>query len=204
MIGIKPQKKGLFGKGIDLVNGPPIVAQESPQDMPVGMGFEPKQEPGWKRALVAALGGAVDGAAQYYGGQPLIAQDMMLRQHQQQQAAQAQMQRAQELADYRTKKGIDAEFREAPAPDTFEKALIGAGIDPSSEQARELYRRRADSMAQGQDEFVVVPIPGRGTYAGPKSGLPGALGQGVSAPVGKLTPIGGGTAGNGGGNFPAR
>lgn len=110
--------------------------------------------------------------------------------------------RQNELQDYEAKKQIDQRYQ---APDTFERALAGGGIDPKSEQGRQLYLQRAESMARDpNDEFVVVPIPGRGTYAGPRSGLREAMGQGLpTAPVGRLTPLNpGGGAGNSVGGFP--
>lgn len=140
------------------------------------------------------LAGVADFMARRNGEQPMMA-PMLMGQVQQQQAAAAeaaaaQRKRAMDLADYETKKGIDARYR-VESPDSFEKALAGAGIDPASPEGQALYRGRAESMARDpNDEFVVVPIPGRGTYAGPRSGLADAMGAPQSAPQGvTFTPL---------------
>lgn len=158
---------------------------------------------GAKEGIALALGAIGDA----FTGRPNTAQFLMHNMAQKKAAERAEQQRLQSIQDsrdqYMWQRDFDLKNPKPTAPDAFEKALMGGNIDPSSPQGQELYRRRAEAMARDpDDDFVVVPIPGRGTYAGPKSGLAAAMGQSVpTAPVGKLTPIGGSAPG-GTGMFP--
>lgn len=197
-------KKGLFGKPYGMKSAVMPGMQGNPMTTGGAYGQPMQEKPrsfwqgGDKFTLRDGIAGALaavgDGLSNWSGGGGgavnSLMQSRMAPAQQAAALAAEQRKRAAEMADYRTKKSIDAEFDTGPEPDVFDRALAGAGIDPSSPQGQDLYRRRAESMAQGQDEFVVVPIPGRGTYAGPKSGLPTAMGQAPTAPVGRLTPIG--------------
>ena len=147
------------------------------------------------RAIAGTIG---DFLMQRSGMAPVYAPTMMQERQAAAQAAAEQRKRAEELADWRYKE----DYKSAnAAPDAFERALKGAGIDPASAEGQQLYRGRAEAMARDpNDEFVVVPIPGLGTYAGPRSGLQDAMGGAPQRPVGKLTPMGGG-AGNSVGGF---
>lgn len=170
-----------------------------PEPQRQGGGFFGKGGVG--RAIAGTIG---DVLLQRNGLEPMYGPQMQMQQVFAQRQAEAERQRAADLADYTAKKEIDARYRPEPEPDTFARTLLGAGIDPASPQGIELYRRRAESMANSQDEFVIVPIPGRGTYAGPKSGLPSVFGQGA-APVSEddwnnASPMGG-SGGNVGGGF---
>jgi len=155
---------------------------------------------GWEEK-VSALGGLLRGDPNAVGNY------QALQQHRADQAAalrQQSLKRDQDWQDWIRKEQYKAAN---PTPDAFERTLGMAGIDPNSPEGRALARQRAESMARDpNDEFVVVPIPGRGTYAGPRSGLPMAMGQAAAptAPVGRLTPIQESGASNGVGNFPAR
>ncbi len=180
------------------------VQREMPQP---GMGMEQPQQAEQKKPAFFGQGGVGRAIAgnigdvlmQHNGFAPIYAPAMAQQQQAAAQMAAQQRQRSQGLADWKWKQDYQRDNPQPQAPDTFERTLMGAGIDPNSEQGRQLYQERAASMAGGEDEFVVVPIPGRGTYAGPKSGLPAAMGQ-PAGPRGKLTPMGGGT-GNGVGGF---
>jgi len=137
-------------------------------------------------AIAGALAAIGDGLRGWAGGPTGAVEGLMASRMAPEQQAMAmaaeQRKRAADLADFRAKEQIKAEF--APAEkDAFDRALAGAGIDASSPEGMALYRQRAESMTRDpNDEFVVVPIPGRGTYAGPRSGMAAALGQGVPAP----------------------
>lgn len=183
MIGMK---KGLFGKG--MMPGPmdsAMPAYSMPQDMGVqdanfggGGGAMPAKGGGLKNVLLAALGGAADGASQFFGGQPLIAQNQQMQQIMAFRRAEEQRRRAAELADYRTKLSMQAEFA-TPEKDAFDRALVNAGIDPRSPQGVELYRQRAVTMAQGQpQEPRMVTLPDGRAIFGTMDEIRGVLGGG--------------------------
>ena len=206
MFGARPKTKGLFGKPWEAPSTPGIGDGMTQPEQPMMSAIRaPAEQP--KRGLGTRLFGAgwEDKAFALGGmlrGDPTGA--YMMRQEKQReqdalaQAAAEQRKRAEELADWRYKE----DYKSAnAAPDAFERALKGAGIDPASAEGQQLYRGRAEAMARDpNDEFVVVPIPGLGTYAGPRSGLQDAMGGAPQRPVGKLTPMGGG-AGNSVGGF---
>ena len=211
MIGVK---KGLFGKrqpwmtpgiGDGLPNTMP-EPYSMPQDATMrenasfsGMADEPRKGLDWKGALMGALGGAADAAAVHFGGQPLIAQGQQMKLMQAAALAAEQRKRAADLADYRSQMQIKSEFErpEAPKPGSFE------WFQTATPEQRAQY---GDYREVGQDdEFVIVPIPGRGTYAGPRSGLPSVFGQAQPSTVPQsewdsAKPLGG-TSGNAGGGF---
>jgi hypothetical protein len=225
-------KKGLFGKsrmmpdmmegygggrftpGIgDGQNAPSMPQNETMQHTPemqrmlAGVPL-PKQGMDWKNVALSALGGAADGAAQHFGMAPMVA---IQRNQQAQMQAQAQRDQAMRMAgleDYRAKKGIDAQFA-SPEKDAFDRALVGAGIDPNSEQGRALYAQRASTLAQGQPaQPNMVSFPDGRAFFGTMQEIQQMLGGGQAAPqvLGSSLPQGwtieGGAASNGGGNFP--
>ena len=165
-----------------------MASQQTPQ--------APQKGGGMKR-IIGILGDAMLGAA----GQQGIYGPMMAQKSAQEDAYNRQQQLAKQarewgMQDFYAREDYQRANPTPTAPDAFEKALMGAGIRPNSPEGQALYKERAANMAGGQDEFVVVPVPG-GTYAGPKSGLESAFGRGAPAgPVGKLTPITGGGVGN--------
>jgi hypothetical protein len=186
------RKRGIFGGGFGASMPQDMTMQDSaslgvpaPQQQRPGIGTRLFGE-GWegKAAALGAMLAGNPGAIQQYQGQQ---QALQLRSSEQAAAlAREQRQRAEGLADYRAKQQIDQEFAapEAPKPGSFE------WFQTATPEQRAQYGSYRDV---GQDdEFVVVPIPGRGTYAGPRSGLPSAFGQGQapSRPVGGLTPVG--------------
>ena len=209
-------KRGLFGAS--LTKQPPLnpvpaaMPTAMPTAMPASVGMAmPEAKPGIGTRL---LGEGWEGKVSALGGLLAGDQSSVARYHHtqkqealaQQQAAAAQAadlrNRSLDRQDWLFEKQWERSNPQPTAPDAFERALAGANIDPTSEQGQSLFRARAESMARDpNDEFVVVPIPGRGTYAGPRSGMRDALGGAPQSPVGQLTPITGGTAGNGGGGF---
>ena len=197
-IGMRQKRKGLFG-GFDMPDpqGSPITPQQPV--FQAGQGMEPEQQKpglgtrllgeGWGQRL-AAMGSMLQGnagaVANYHAGQQqMAAQEQAMQQRQ----AMAQQQRANSMEDWQAKEQWKLDNAQAK-PDAFERTLAGAGIDPTSDEGRELYRARAASMASDpNDDFVVVPIPGVGTYAGPKSGMAAAMGGG-GTPATKKRPAG--------------
>lgn len=206
-----PKRKGLFGNPYV---EPPINPDPRSQPMGTpGMGLPQVEQPkmglgsrlfgrGWENKAFA-LGGLLQGDQT---GVLMMRQEEQAKRDAAAAAQAAELKRAQDLADWEYKQRWNRANPEPTAPDAFDRALMGAGIDPKSPEGQALYKERAASLAGGQDEFVVVPIPGVGTYAGPKSGLEAAFsGAPSAAPQGGLPEgykVRGGPAGNGGGNFP--
>lgn len=108
-------------------------------------------------------------------------------------------QRAAEREDYRWKKQTDQEFQGPPNNDTvndYNFILQNEGPEAAKQYLQGRY-----------DPVVNVPLGNGSMYIGPRSGMDAALRggapQGVpDRPIGKLTPITGGDAGNGVGGFP--
>lgn len=86
------------------------------------------------------------------------------------------------------------------APNEFDRALIGAGIDPHSAQGQALYAQRANTLAMPSPQFVPDGLGGGQWVVPPNGGIPQPS-QVPQAPVGKLTPIEGGGASNSVGGF---
>lgn len=207
MIGMK---KGLFGK--QMQPGAMTPAYSAPQTMAVQDGANLMQQPqarqgfDWKNVLLQTLGGAADGAATFFGGEPVIRQNMQMQQMMAMRQAEEQRRRAADLADYRTKLGIQQEFAGPPEMDAFDRDMIRAGIQPGTPQYDQMAREYAERKVMGQDPLLQgAPIPGGGSFTGPYSRYVELYGGGTAQqprrPRGTLTPVTGGTAGNGGGSF---
>lgn len=189
MRGLFGKTKGLEGMKLPAMDSPmPNEITYTPQAQAIMSGEAPmpaKQGFDWKNVLLQTLGGAADGAATFFGGEPVIRQNMQMQQMMAMRQAEEQRRRAAELADYRTKLGIQQEFAGPPEPTEFERALTMAGIDPRSPEGQALARERAMRMAQGPDPLLQgAPLPNGGTYTGPFSGYAGMArgGQTASAP----------------------
>lgn len=190
------------------------LQQQIPQVTPPRQGAFDKGGDGWK--IIGIIGDAMQGFSGREGsfanamqqqteletqGRQKLAE--MLQQQQQRQA-----EREQALADQKAL--ID--YRAKNTPDTFGRALTGAGIDPNSEEARGLYRKRAEMLT---NPVQLVP-DGMGGYqavrpneagGGAPSGLqPGYTEDGYTFmggdPGDPSNWTQGGAASNGGGMFP--
>jgi hypothetical protein len=80
---------------------------------------------------------------------------------------------AQDLLADEYKKAQIAHLQQGPRPTGFTAELIAAGIDPSSEQGKAYLLKKVESTV---DPYVTFSDANRGSYFGPRSGLPGALG----------------------------
>jgi hypothetical protein len=171
--------KGLFGKSMMPGQMQPAYSMPQAQRMQDGAnlgapGAQPKQGFDWKGVMMGALGGAADGAATFFGGQPLIAQQRQFQQAMAARQAEAERQRAASLEDYRKRLGIEAEFAqpEAPKPGSFEWYS-----DPN---------RTAQERAMYDQYNPVIASTWQGPVPVSRSSLGGGL---PTAPVGRLTPI---------------
>lgn len=127
MRGLFGKTKGLEGMKLPAMDAPlPNEITYTPKAQAIMSGDAPMpaapQGKGLKDILLAALGGAADGAATFFGGQPLIAQNRQFQQMAAMRQAEQERQRSMELADYRTKLQIQQEFQQPRGPDlgTFE------------------------------------------------------------------------------------
>lgn len=134
---------------------------------------KPREGISGTRRAIGILGDALLGL----GGQqgvfgPMMAQRRMLEEQRAFAVQQGKTERDARMQDWMAQQDY-ARANPAPRePDAFERALVGAGIDPASPEGQAMFRDRAASMARDpNDQFVTVTIPGRGTYAGPQSGL---------------------------------
>lgn len=175
------------------------VSQKAPYAETPSSTVAPPAQPGMsKGAMIMGLLG--DTLASNFGGQSVIA-PMLMRQ------------REQAAEDARWGKRLDAQTANGRAEkqwewqnkphedDQFTRMMRASGIDPSSPEAQGIYRGK---VMNESDPPITTTLPNGQFYSGPRSGLAAALtGQmqaPPTAPVGKLTPLGGG-AGNGVGGF---
>lgn len=158
-------RKGLFGK---VAKEGAMMPSYSQQPMQVDAPMPARQGGGIKDILLAALGGAADSAATFFGGQPLIAQNQQMQQMMAMRQAEDQRRRAAELADYRTKLGIQQEFEqpEAPKPGSFE----WYNSPTTTDAERAAYDRYNPVIAATGMGPVIVPRAGLGQQSGPQVG----------------------------------
>lgn len=171
MRGLFGKTKGLEGMKLPAMDAPmPNDITYTPQAQAIMSGEAPmpaKQGFDWKNVLLQTLGGAADGAATFFGGEPVIRQNMQMQQMMAMRQAEEQRRRAAELADYRTKLGIKQEFAGPPEMDEFDAAMARANIPKGSPEYMEFARQYAERKAQGGGVFLTnVPAPGGGTFTG--------------------------------------
>lgn len=180
--------------------------------------------------ILAAIG---DGLAQHSGGRGGAVQGLTdnrfsaLAMAKKAQEQQAQMLAARQRA---IAAGVDparaemmasgdpnpAEWMPKQDDDVLTRRMRAAGIDPDSDEGRNIYRQNVQNMG---DPDVAMNLGGNRFYAGPRSGLKDALGSGGPQPGtvesgfrfkggnpadrSNWEPVGGG-ASNGTGGFPPR
>lgn len=173
---------------------PPMGGMEQPQSMAQPqMGWADKAG-GIGTALMAAQA-AIDGdfgsSMQLSGsiGAPRRAMQAQMAAQQQ-----AQMQREQEYADW-----VRKEQYKAANPGPVNNDTVADYEFYKQQLGPEAARRYLENQT---DPIVNIPLPGGQVYMGPRSKAPGSS-QLPTAPVGRLTPLAGGGAGNGASNFPS-
>lgn len=136
------------------------------------------------------------------GGRGTFLPGLQAQQQQAAETAQYQQRRADDYTDWERKQQYEAAHPKAPNDDAFTQTLRNAGIDPASAQGRTLYMQRAQTLASPAPNFVSDGAGGGRWVQPPAAGMMGAA---PAAPVGKLTPLGGGGAAPGGPRtFPVR
>lgn len=175
------------------------LQQQIPQVQPPKPSAFAKGGKGWE--ILGIIGDALQATG---GGQPTYG-PMMAEQRQEeergrQRLAELLMQQQQRQADRDAAlqdrmKIIDYQ-RENPAPDAFGRALMGAGIDPSSAEAQALYRKRAEMLT---NPVQLVPDGMGGYQAVRPNEAAGGLPQGYDPNEWELVP--GDAGGNASGGF---
>lgn len=187
-MGVAGKPKGLFGKLIrNPLEGTGVV-QHTPQERINQQPTPEQQKPGFfdkGGASQYVFAGLQDFLQRRMGEQPTGVSNLMQRQMAEQQAvaqaSQAQLQRAQELADFETKEGIKAKY-EVP------------GIQQNADYIR---RTQGDDAA---DNYIAnygrapvqptaVNMPGLGSFYG----TPEQVSASIAAAMGRSAPQGGGS-----------
>lgn len=180
---------GLFGSPFGSRSRADIATRfAAPQEQPKRSFFG---QGGAGRAIAGNIG---DFLLQYNGFSPIYNPAMQQQQAIGAQLAAEQRKRSQDLADWQYKEDYKRDNPDPVNNDTvndyrfIEQTL---GKDIADQYLRNL-----------GDPIVTTTLPGNRFYSGPRSQFGQALGGSVpTAPVGKLTPIGGGGASNGTGSF---
>lgn len=186
-------RRGLFG-------APMRGAYETPGygiDPTAAVGAGPIQQDATKPTYTKPTTGQMiagtigDALQNWSGGRGTFLPAMQQQQEAARQAQQYQQQRADQYTDWERKQQYEAAHPTAAKDDAFTLTLRNAGIDPESAQAKSLYMQRAQTLASPAPNFVSDGAGG-GRWVQPPA--PGMGMGGPQAPVGKLTPLGGGGA----------
>jgi len=192
MSGMK--RRGLFGA--PMTTDTPTFRDPNQDTQPEMPQF---REPDTKHLIAGVIG---DTLSQLGGGQGTFLQGLQ-QQRLSAQQAQATMQRAQaeranKFTDWKQQYDYQLEHPQQGQDDVFTRTLTAAGIDPMSPRGRQMYEQRAQTLANPVPQWIPDGMGG-GRFVAPPS--PGGS-QPPSAPVGKLTPMGGATSGSR--SFPIR
>lgn len=186
-------QRGLFG-------APMLTEAPLAQPLPVPAPDTAYKRPSTGRMIAGSIGDALQ---TWSGGRGTFLPGLQAQQEAQRQAAQYQQQRADEYTDWERKQQYEAAHPTAAKDDAFTLTLRNAGIDPASPQARALYMQRAQTLASPAPNFVSDGAGGGRWVQPPAPGM--GVGAAPAAPVGKLTPLGGGGApSQGARTFPVR
>jgi len=153
------------------------------------------KKPSTANLIIGTIG---DTLSQIGGGRGTYLPGLQQRQAQAYETQQLQQRRADDYTDWQRKEQYKAEHAGPAQDDAFTTTLRNAGIDPQSAEGKALYRQRAQTQANPAPTFVSDGAGG-GRWVQPSFGANAAP---PSAPVGKLTPVGG--ASLGARSFPLR
>jgi hypothetical protein len=157
------------------------------------------KKPSTAQLIIGTLG---DTLSQWGGGKGTFLPGLAEQRKLALEAQQYQMKRTDEYTDWERKEQYKSAHPSAPADDTFTRALVAGGIDPASPQAKALYLQRAQTLASPAPNFVSDGAGGGRWVTPPTPGMAAP----ITAPVGKLTPLGGagGAPSQGARTFPVR
>jgi len=186
-------RRGLFGAPMGRTPGDLV---EDPTSMGVPAPVAAYAPPSTAKMIIGTLG---DTLSQWGGGKGTFLPALQQRQQQAAEAAQYQRRRADEYTDWERKQQYEAAHPTIAKDDTFTRTLSAAGIDPASPQGKALYLQRATTLANPAQ--FIPDGAGGGQYVRPNASMQAP----PQAPVGKLTPLGGGGAPlQGARTFPVR
>lgn len=89
------------------------------------------------------------------------------------------------LATMQYRQQLEAANRRPLETPEFVQLIQASGVDPASPEGRRMVAR---DIERRLDPIVSIPLPGGRVYTGPRSGMPGALGNGGGAPPATLPP----------------
>lgn len=135
--------------------------------------------PLWK----VALGGLFDSIQNQTGGQGTFIPSLLQQQAFARQQAQRQQQRSEDFEDWRKQYDYQISHQKELTPNEFDRRLAAAGILPGTPDYIRLNKEKAENDAN-PPRLVTMP-DGSMRWVG------GAASTPPTAPVGKLTPIGG-------------
>lgn len=167
------RNKGLFG------SAPPPPPAQPEQQRPSFFGHN-----GTGRNIAGSIG---DALLQMNGMRPQFAPARQQQQIMDFQTRQGKTERESRMQDWYAQQDYARANPQAPEPTALQRNYeYLSRINPDIAQDY-LASQARDPM----DEYVHMPIPGRGTYVGPRSGMAQAMGGSgaPTAPVGRLTPI---------------
>lgn len=157
------------------------------------------KKPGLGTFAIGAIGDALQNIS---GGRGTFLPGFAMQQKAQIEAQQSAAEHAQRVSDQRAQYDYELAHPKAQAEDIFTRTLRNAGIDPASAQGQALYKQKALTDASPAPNFVSDGAGG-GRWVQPPA--PGMQSMAPQAPVGKLTPLGGGGAPSAGARtFPIR
>lgn len=194
--GVYGSPRGMFGAPIGVVEPQSPFPQMGAPDIAPTMPAMPASKPGinWWGVAADALAGAAGRPGPYAAMQ-------RQRQDEQAQIAAEQRRQAAQYAMWQQQKQWERANPAAPQPTEFERTVQAAGITPGTPEYAQIMRQRAENQASAPPMVVTNPDGTRTVY--PSGSIPRGPMTPPTAPVGKLTPMGG-AAPQGAGGFPLR
>lgn len=181
----------------DVAQQPMLQVGAAPSDYPITPG-----SPGTpQRSGINWWGVAADALAGAAGRPGPYAAMMRQRQDEASQIAAEQRRQAEQFAMWQQQKQWERANPVAPAPTEFERTVQAAGIQPGTPEYAQIMRQRAENQASAPPMVVTNPDGTKTVF--PAGSIPRGPATMPTAPVGKLTPMGG-AGSQGPGMFPLR